>query len=491
VAAPLNEESPIDHSTGNRSNGIFVFDIFEERDDRMNNIDDAHEESNDSPSTTELLAGLFEEPKESKIRHVKVKAGPKLAAKKSDAAVRPMKNVQQQTPANHRGRKTPPSGSKIEARATKKKTQVRRPAVPRNITVEDPGIKAHAQQKVHKTVAEKRSVPAIRKSLDKGISDSRVAKRERPFVSKGCVHPPEASSHSQRRSIFGSTTLGIGLPFAMGILLTFLGTRLAPLYLFDGDQAIAVAKNEMVEKPAPINQGVTISTASAATIDTANHDNENKTPEPPSVEPEERTIGGSTPKELDSPVSETPQRIMVTAKQEVSSTSPELFMSTHSGQATKTKTFQRDESKSYPYSIYLGSYKNMDSAQEAISVFQKKGLSPYWVRVDLGEKGVWYRVLAGYFRKKDEVNAFIEKNRITEGRSRYILYANLLGLYSSDEELREKKNSLVELGYCPYVIEGDEGESFLFSGAFYYKADAEREHIELASKGIQSQLVKR
>jgi hypothetical protein len=60
-----------------------------------------------------------------------------------------------------------------------------------------------------------------------------------------------------------------------------------------------------------------------------------------------------------------------------------------------------------------------------------------------------------------------------------------------DEELREKKNSLVELGYCPYVIEGDEGKSFLFSGAFYYKADAEREHIELASKGIQSQLVKR
>jgi hypothetical protein len=197
----------------------------------MNNIDDAHEESNDYPSTTELLAGLFKEPKESKIRHVKVKASPKLAAKKSDAAVRPMKNVQQPTPANHRGRKMRTPSSKTEARATKKKTQVRRPVVPRNITVKDPGIKAHLQQKVHKTVAEKRSVPAIRKSQDKGISESSVAKRERPFVSEGCVHPPEASSHPQRRSIFGSTTLGIGLPFAMGVLLTLLGTRVAPHYI--------------------------------------------------------------------------------------------------------------------------------------------------------------------------------------------------------------------------------------------------------------------
>jgi hypothetical protein len=113
------------------------------------------------------------------------------------------------------------------------------------------------------------------------------------------------------------------------------------------------------------------------------------------------------------------------------------------------------------------------------------------VRVDLGEKGVWYRILAGYFQTKDEVNEFIEKNQLTEGRSRYVLYANFIGLYSSDEELREKNLSLVELGYSPYVIEGDDGESLLYTGAFYHKTDAEKEHIELASKGIQSQLVKR
>ena len=99
--------------------------------------------------------------------------------------------------------------------------------------------------------------------------------------------------------------------------------------------------------------------------------------------------------------------------------------------------------------------------------------------------------MAGYFRTKDEVKEFIKKHQITEGRSRYVLYANLIGLYSSDEELKEKSFSLLELGHCPYVIKRDDGESFLYTGAFYYKADAEREHIELASKGIQTRLVKR
>jgi len=458
----------------------------------MNNIDGAHEESKESPSNTiELLASLFEEPKESKIKRVKAKPRSKSVEKKS-AATRLTKDVQQRTPTNRRERQVQLSGSEVKARATKKKTQVRKPAVPGSITVKDPRTKAPVQETRHKTIAEKRSVPAIRKHKDERTSKSSLVKKNEPAVSEVCVRPPEASSHPQRRSIFGSTTLGIGLPFAIGVLLTFLGTRYAPLDFFDGDRGIALAENEMVENPAPKTQDATIPTVSAATVDTAKQENESETPELPPIGPEKETIGGSTPKESNTPVSGTPQETIVTAKQKVSSTNPELSMSTqYSGEAARTETFQWDASKSYPYSAYFGSYSHIDRAQEAISSFQEKGLSPYWVRVDLGEKGVWYRVLAGYFRTKDEVKAFIEKHQITEGRSRYVLYANLIGLYSSDEELKEKNLSLLELGCSPYVIKGDDGESLLLTGAFYHKADAEKERIELASKGIQTQLVKR
>ena len=458
----------------------------------MSNIDDAHAKSQEAhPSTVELLASLFDESKESKIRRVKEKRHLKSAASKKSVATRPMKKVQQRTPRNLRGRQMRHSDSETEAKAMKNKMQVRKPVVPGNIKVKNPGIKTRAQEKPNKIIVEKRSVPASRKKKINRISESRVVKKDRPVVLDGCVPPPVVISHPQRRSLFSSTTLNIVLPFIMGVLLTFLGTRLVPLYFFENDQGIALAKNEMIENLAPVKQDVATLTAPATIGDTAKQDNEIKTSEPPPVESEEGTIGEVIPETYDTPVSETPQETIITAKKEVSPAIPELSMSTHSDEAAKTKTFQRDDSTSYPYSVYLGSYKNINRAQEAISIFQKKGLSPYWVKVDLGEKGVWYRVLDGYFQTKDEVNAFIENNQITEGRSRYVLYANLIGLYSSDEELKEKNLSLVELGYSPYVIEGDDGESFLFTGAFYHKADAEKEHIELASKGIQSQLVKR
>ena len=51
----------------------------------------------------------------------------------------------------------------------------------------------------------------------------------------------------------------------------------------------------------------------------------------------------------------------------------------------------------FPYSLYLGSYRNLERAQKAVSQYEKKGLSPYWVKVLLKEKGEWYRVFAGSF----------------------------------------------------------------------------------------------
>ena len=456
----------------------------------MSSIGVAHKEDKESsPSTNELLASLFEEPKESKIRRVREKTHPKPTAVKSKAAVRTKKDVQPQTPRSHRGNQTRPSGSEIKARPIKKNTQIRKSAVPRVITKKDPRIKVYVQEEHHKTVTEKRSAPAIRKSPQKRVHESSIMDKEKPAVSVASVAPLEASRHAKRRSMFGATTLGIGLPFVIGVILT-LGTRYVSLDFFDSDRGTVLANNEVVETPAPKNQDVTIMTASAAAVDIAKQENENEVFEA-SSSPKKETIDEVTHKEPDTPVSEIPQKTILTAKQRIPSAIPELSTSTHSSEAERTKTFQWDESKSYPYSVYLGSYKNTDRAREAISIFQKKGLSPYWVKVDLGEKGVWYRVLAGYFQTKDEVEAFIEEHQITDGRSRYVLYANFIGLYNSDEELKEKNLSLVELGYSPYVIEGDNGESLLLSGAFYYKADAEKEQIELASKGIQSQLVKR
>ncbi len=146
---------------------------------------------------------------------------------------------------------------------------------------------------------------------------------------------------------------------------------------------------------------------------------------------------------------------------------------------------------SYPYSIYLGSYGSPERAKKAVSMYEKKGLSPYWVEVDLGEKGVWFRIFTGYFAKKEEAEAYINEKQITDARSKRTAYANLIGVYNSKYELNRKRLTLSKLGYSPYVIAGVNGESLLYAGAFYQKARAEKQLTQLASKGIRSRVVSR
>jgi cell division septation protein DedD len=145
---------------------------------------------------------------------------------------------------------------------------------------------------------------------------------------------------------------------------------------------------------------------------------------------------------------------------------------------------------SYPYSVYVGSYKDVDYAQKAASDLQTKGPS-YWVKTDLGDKGIWYRVYVGCFQTREQAERFIETHQITDGQSRRTTYANLIGTYSSEEELDRMRQSLTNLGFSPYVIEASGGRSHLFAGAFYQKVRAEKERLDLKAKGIQSQLVER
>jgi hypothetical protein len=93
------------------------------------------------------------------------------------------------------------------------------------------------------------------------------------------------------------------------------------------------------------------------------------------------------------------------------------------------------------------------------------GLSPYWIKVDLGDKGVWFRVFTGYFKNKEEAEAEVE--------------------------LKKNRLALLELGYCPYIIDGINGEYRLYSGVFYQKKRAQKHATKLASKGIHSQVVER
>jgi cell division septation protein DedD len=145
----------------------------------------------------------------------------------------------------------------------------------------------------------------------------------------------------------------------------------------------------------------------------------------------------------------------------------------------------------YPYSVYLGSFKATDAVKKAVSEYVEKGLSPYWAKVDLGEKGVWFRFFARHFQTREDAEKFIRERNIqgaTPGKTRY---ANLIGIFSSDEEVEQQRGALVSSGFCPYVIKCTDGRSLLYSGAFALKEHAERERVALEVKGIRNEIIER
>jgi len=158
---------------------------------------------------------------------------------------------------------------------------------------------------------------------------------------------------------------------------------------------------------------------------------------------------------------------------------------------TVVSSSQPPRTPQYPYSVYLGSFKAAEAVKKAISEYQEKGLSPYWARVDLGDKGVWFRFFVGYFRTKEETEKFIRERNIQGATPGITKYANWIGSYESDKDVENQKKALLSSGFDPYVIKHADGKTALYSGAFDRKDYAEKERTVLASKGIRSEVVER
>jgi hypothetical protein len=164
----------------------------------------------------------------------------------------------------------------------------------------------------------------------------------------------------------------------------------------------------------------------------------------------------------------------------------------HAGKSPDKKISDlKERTVSYPYSIYIGSFQTLKGLHETVSQSRKIGLSPYWIKINLGDKGTWYRIFAGYFRTREGADTFIKVKKIKGAQSRHTKYANLIGTYTSAGAIDKKQTALLELGYSPYVISDKKDEFRLYVGAFYQKVRADKQNADLVSKGVQSQSVKR
>lgn len=144
-----------------------------------------------------------------------------------------------------------------------------------------------------------------------------------------------------------------------------------------------------------------------------------------------------------------------------------------------------------PYSIMLASCRRLDSAQAVIKQNRSKGLYPYAVRVDLGKKGIWWRVFEGNYTSASEARGVKSRYGLSESLVTKTPYAISIGAYGSETEAAAEVQRLVRLKHSPYFLPGPQNKVRLLLGAFVSKEGARQLQEELSARGISNEVVLR
>jgi len=145
--------------------------------------------------------------------------------------------------------------------------------------------------------------------------------------------------------------------------------------------------------------------------------------------------------------------------------------------------------RTYPYAIHVISYRSAAVAQEKVAAY-RRGFQAFLVRVDLGKKGIWYRIFFGHFPSATSTVEAIEKYHLTGALVRRTRYACLIGSYPSSEQAAAASRQLSDKGFFPYTITFDNG-FHVFVGAHPTLAAAEALSRGLSAKGFSSDLIER
>ena len=144
-----------------------------------------------------------------------------------------------------------------------------------------------------------------------------------------------------------------------------------------------------------------------------------------------------------------------------------------------------------PYSIMLASCRRMDSAQSVIKQNRRKGLAPYAVRVDLGQKGIWWRVFEGNYASRGEASGVKSQYNLSKSMVKKTPFAISIGAFDSETAAATEVQRLVRLKHSPYFLPGPQNKLRLLVGAFVSKDGARQLQEELTARGISNEVVVR
>ena len=150
------------------------------------------------------------------------------------------------------------------------------------------------------------------------------------------------------------------------------------------------------------------------------------------------------------------------------------------------------QTPSLPYSLQLSSCRSLKNAQNAAADFRKMGLDPFIVNVFLkNHGGSWWRVLTGQYSSVEKALQAKKELKLSDAIVKRTRFANLIREYETRELTLEMRNRLKTLGFSAYTVKYDDHGYRLLVGAFTRKSQADKQALELQTKGIMCRVVNR
>ncbi|MEJ2039581.1 MAG: AAA family ATPase [Desulfosarcinaceae bacterium] len=132
------------------------------------------------------------------------------------------------------------------------------------------------------------------------------------------------------------------------------------------------------------------------------------------------------------------------------------------------------------YILQVGSFNTLATTLRAVDIYSRKGLAVHWNEVQLGEKGLWYRVYAGRFATIDSARNFKETHGLEEAQIIFAPWTVLIEKAGSEDQVAMVRKHVQSRAVDAYA-ESDGGSRFqLFTGAFITE-----ERAQLLARKIQ------
>ncbi len=145
----------------------------------------------------------------------------------------------------------------------------------------------------------------------------------------------------------------------------------------------------------------------------------------------------------------------------------------------------------YPFSILLATFQEKEAAERGLTLYRKRGISAYWVKVDLEEMGIRYRLFTGTFSTMPEAQQYLKRSELVDKFIKPTYYAARVGVYTDKTELAGDYLKTSQAGVIPYILGTTNNDYYLYVGAFYTYVGAIDQCRELTAAGLNCEPVKR